>query len=214
MVSVFRRQLAARDLVDDFNARNDLHGKRQRRLPPRFQTLLIFQIESGRRRIRNLGDRAKMIVHLIQNIRLCSAGQIEKLVGAVGEGIKVKAPEYAVRSNSEHVRQTDCGSISDQRRSTNRYRIAPGIAALVYPDSDMTRRNVDQIRCAVAIHVTKQEPFWIEAGSEIKLGVFKQRAVPHNNAPAPSSVSKIRPVFNAAVVNQRDVLQAVAGEIA
>jgi hypothetical protein len=95
----------------------------------------------------------------------------------------------------------------------NDNRIAPGIARLVDPDGDLTRRDVDEIRHAVAIHITQQQPLGVEADPREEDGVLKPGAVAHGDTAAPPAVASVRPILDPAIVDEQNVLKAVTGHI-
>ena len=66
--------------------------------------------------------------------------------------------------------------------------------------------DVDDVGQAIAIHVADQDALGVVA-------VGEARAVPHVNALAPVAVAEVRPVLDVAVVDQDDVLQAVARHV-
>src|SRR5262245_24121266 len=95
----------------------------------------------------------------------------------------------------------------------NDNRIAPGIAVPVDPDGDAPGRDVDEIRHAVAIHIANQEALGIESNPGEEDGVFEARAVAHDDAPPPAAVASIGPVLDMPILNEEDVLKAVAGHV-
>ena len=133
VIAVFGGELALGKMVDDFDARDDLDGKRQRRLPASRRTLLILQIEARRGRVLDLGHRADVVVHLVQQIRLQAAGEIEKEQVVARQAIGVAAPEHAADAAAEHIDEAHGIHVGDRRRAEDGDGIAPAVAALVDP---------------------------------------------------------------------------------
>ena len=92
-------------------------------------------------------------------------------------------------------------------------RIAPGVAVPVDPDGDAPGRDIDEIRHAVAIHIADEEALGIKADPGEEDCVLEARAVAHGDASAPATVASIGPVLDMPILDQEDVLKAVAGHI-
>ena len=123
-----------------------------------------------------------------------------------GQAIGVAAPEHAADSAAEHIHETHGIHIGDRRRARDGDRIAPAVAALVDPESDLGIVHIDDIRQAIAIHIADQDAPGV-------IAVGKPRAVLHVDALAPIAVAEVGPVLDVAVVHESDVLQTVAREV-
>ena len=78
MITVLSREFALGKLVDGFDVGYNLDGKWKRCLPAGLRLLFIFQVKLGGRRISYSGDGPDMVIHLVQEIGLGSAGKVEK----------------------------------------------------------------------------------------------------------------------------------------
>src|SRR5262249_40194577 len=73
--------------------------------------------------------------------------------------------------------------------------------------------DVDQIGRTVAVHIANQEALWVKADPGEEDGVFEARTVAHGDASPPAAVAPVGPILNATVMDQENVLQAVAGQV-
>ncbi|GJE41268.1 hypothetical protein AEGHOMDF_0430 [Methylobacterium soli] len=205
-VAVLGRQLAFRQHVDDLDARNDMHRKRQRRLPARCGRPLVGDIEAGRRGVVDPGDRAAVIVRRPEQVGFAPAGEVEEEEAVALAAVGRAGPENALDARTQDVRQADRRWIGDGRRAGDGDGRAPAIAALIDPERHAVGADIDDVGQAVAVHVADKDPARVVA-------VGESRAIRHMDALAPAAPAEVRPVVDIAVIDERDVPQPVAGEI-
>ena len=206
VVVILGRELAARNLVDRLDARHNLNRKRQRRVPLGREFLLIAQVERSRRRIGDAGERADVIVHLVDEVRLGRPGEIEKEHARARKRRDVGAPQHAGGSDAEEIDQAYGVDIGDGRCALDHDGIAPGIAALIDPQGDPAILDIDDVGETIAIHVADEDALRIVAKGQ-------SRSVGHVDPLAPIAVTEVWPIIDAAGMHERDILQAVAREI-
>ena len=120
----------------------------------------------------------------------------------VGYAARVPRPENSADAAAKKIDKAHRIHVGNRRGAGNLYGIAPGIAALIDPQDDLTVGNVDDIGKTIAVHIAHQNPFRViaegKAGRTLHVQPF-----------GPLAVALIRPIDSAAVVNHCDVLQAV-----
>ena len=121
--------------------------------------------------------------------------------------VGIRAPQHAADAAAEQVDQAHGVHVGDRGRAVDLDRIAPAVAALVDPQRHLAVVDIDDVGEAVAIHIAEQDALRI-------IAVGEARAVAHGDALAPVAMAQVRPVLDVAVVDQDDVLQAVAGHVA
>ena len=206
VVSILGGQRAAGEFVADLDAFDHLNREWQCAAPACGGRGLVAQKELRRRHIAHLGDGTEVVVHAVQQVGLVAASQVEEEVRGSAAAVGIARPQDAGDARTEQVRQPHADYGVDRRRAADRAGRAPTVAGSVDPERDFAVRHVEEVSDAVAIDITEQhalgvEVEWQHAGD---LG---------GDALTPTSVAQIGPVVDAALIDDGDVLQAIARQV-
>src|ERR1039457_835324 len=147
-----------------------------------------------------------MIVHLVQQVRLDGSSEVEEKYPRTRKRCDIGAPQHSGGSDTQEVGQPNRVHIRNRRRALNYDRVAPTVAAQVDPQGYSPVFHIDEIGAPVAIHIANQNPLGIVTPREA-------RAVGHMDPLAPVAIAEVRPIIDAAGVDEGDILHSVASEI-
>ena len=103
--------------VDDLDARDHLDGERQRGPPAVSRAVSVLEVVAGGGGVVDPGQRADVVVHLVQQVRLDAAGEVEEAAG----------DRATVRRRRGSTARRDAGAEQSTSRTASRSATRPAV---------------------------------------------------------------------------------------
>ena len=168
----------------------------------------VLQIEFGRGRILDLGDRTHIVVGRYKQMRLLAAHQVDIAHVAPDIAGLLRHPDQAGCAVAQEVHRLHRGEIVDPRKRRQRLRVAPAVAGLVEIEPHPLGGEIDDVGGARSVDIGQTDAARIE-----QILRLEPRCIVHRDLGAELAIADVGPVADRAVADADDVGKTVPGHV-